>query len=88
MKHKKEVIDQSSHVVVAILVFILFTLGGYFGALLAGFIMGMIREVTEEGATVDVDKLLSAIKSWKDLLFWSIGGLLAKLITEGILIYA
>lgn len=43
----------------------------------AGFCLGMIREITEEGAPVTVSKVVHAVHSWRDLLFWTLGGLFA-----------
>lgn len=76
----KELRDQTAHVLAAVFIFAAFTCGGLLGAAFAGFLIGMVREVTEEGAVVTLDAIKNAIKSWKDLLFWSIGGLLAKVI--------
>lgn len=41
----------------------------------AGFCLGMVREVTEEGPPVTVRSVVAAVSSWRDLLFWTLGGL-------------
>ena len=76
----KELIDQTAHALSAVFIFLIFSLGGYIGGAIAGFLVGLVRELTEEGATVTLDAFKRAILSWKDLLFWSIGGLLAQFI--------
>lgn len=40
---------------------------------------GLVREVTEEGAPVTLAKVRAALRSWKDLLGWSLPGLLIGL---------
>jgi hypothetical protein len=48
---------------------------------LAGFMAGLIREVTEEGAPVTPAKVWRAITtSWLDLAFWTLGGALVGMI--------
>lgn len=50
-------------------------IGGVFGYTLAGLLAGMIREVTEEGTPVTAESIFDAMFSWRDLLGWTIGGL-------------
>lgn len=82
---KKELIDQTAHALTAIAIFSIFARGGLIGGALAGFMVGMVRELTEEGTTVTLAAFSRAIKSWRDLFFWSIGGLIAQtLLTKGL----
>ena len=73
----KEVRDQSAHAAVGAVVVIVASLFGFIGAIFAAFIVGMVREVTEEGTPVTGSKVMRALGSWKDLLGWTAGGLLA-----------
>lgn len=79
-----ELLDQSAHVFVSFLILILF----YYAikkssiilSLFSGFLVGAIREVTEEGNLVTLDivsGVFTDIDAYIDLSFWSIGGLLA-----------
>lgn len=44
--------------------------------LYAGLCYGLVREVTEEGSPVTAEKIFDAFTSWRDLLGWTIGGLI------------
>jgi hypothetical protein len=47
----------------------------------AGFFLGLIREITEEGQPVTLAKAWSAIRSSKlDLTFWTLGGAAAYIL--------
>lgn len=72
--------DQAAHFGAALIPLALFVLvpNPLTGAC-AGFIMGMIREVTEEG-DLTLANVRAALGSWKDLLFWTLGGATAGLI--------
>ena len=78
---KKEIVDQAAHLIAALLIFLVFFYGGIVGALFAGFSVGYVRELTEEGDRVTLAAARLALGSWKDLSFWTLGSLLAKLLT-------
>ena len=76
-----ELRDQTLHAITAATI-ITAAQYGIIGGALAGFIAGAIREVTEEGSPVTLDKIKTAItKSKHDLTFWTLGGALAGLLT-------
>jgi hypothetical protein len=81
-----ELFDQFAHTFVSFIILILF----YFGVkkkslalgAISGFIIGLIREVTEEGNLVTFDivgAVFLDVDAYIDLSFWSLGGLLATL---------
>lgn len=74
-------LDQAIHMLIAFLVLCLFTLDHILSGAACGFMMGMIREITEEGPKVKLHHIRDALNSWEDLSFWTIGGLLAKIVT-------
>lgn len=81
-----ELLDQSAHVFVSFLILILFYYAikrnSMFISLISGFLIGSIREVTEEGNLVTLDivsGVFTDVDAYIDLSFWSIGGLLAYL---------
>lgn len=73
---KKELIDQSAHFAVAFALLGLITWApSLLTFMLAGLGMGVIREVTEEGTPVTLEKLIKGtIGSWHDLVAWTVGG--------------
>ena len=75
MKLNKELIDQTAHVVAAVIGLApAFMVPNALSGAWAGFCMGYVRELTEEGDTVDLRGAIAALGSWKDLLFWTLGG--------------
>lgn len=80
---RKELIDQSAHFMAALVVLsVANTLGGNIGALAGafiGFCLGFVREITEEGE-VTIPAVKSALTSWLDLAFWTLGGYAAGLL--------
>jgi hypothetical protein len=76
----KELRDQSAHAASAVLALIPLAL---FPCVLtgawAGFCMGIVREITEEGE-VSLAALKAALGSRLDLTFWTLGGLAVGLI--------
>lgn len=77
----KEFRDQSAHVAAALVALLpLAFVPGLVAFLWAGFMLGLVREITEEGSPVTGAKVLQALRSWPDLLFWTIGGGLAGVI--------
>ncbi len=74
----KELRDQSAHVAAAFLILVL-TGPGIIGGALAGFAIGLVRELTEEGE-ISLPALKAALGSRLDLTFWTLGGLLAGII--------
>lgn len=71
----KELRDQSAHFAVAFAILVLPIWLGWFGAALAGFLIGLVREATEEAGTVTPLALWRALHSLIDLTFWTLGGL-------------
>lgn len=74
----KELRDQSAHFIVAIITLLPFALwpSALTGAF-AGFMLGLVREITEEGAPVTLGKIRNALGSYLDLTFWTLGGMIA-----------
>lgn len=75
---RKEPRDQSCHVAWAVITLLPVALWpSAITFALAGFMCGLIREVTEEGAPVTPGKVFYAIAVSKlDLAFWTLGGAL------------
>jgi hypothetical protein len=46
----------------------------------AGWCLGLIREVTEEGDPVTTAKVIKAAQSWRDLITWTATGFLIGVI--------
>lgn len=76
----KELRDQALHCAAAILCLLPLVLIPVIGGLVSGFLAGLIREVTEEGDPVSLEKVRAALGSWKDLCGWSLGGLIVGLL--------
>ena len=77
----KELRDQSAHVAAALVALLpLALMPGLVAFMWAGFMLGLVREITEEGSPVTGTKVVKALRSWLDLLFWTIGGGLAGVI--------
>lgn len=80
---KGEALDQAAHAAAAIILALPVLLWPSVATCAwAGFVAGMIREVTEEGHPVTFRKIGRALGSWEDLLGWTIGGALAGLIAS------
>ena len=82
-----EALDQFLHALIALVIVCLASSGTLLGAGLAGFLVGAIREVTEqefayiEGRKLDFWTIFDAIRtSPRDLTFWTLGGILAGLL--------
>lgn len=77
---RKELIDQSAHALAALVALLpaaLWPAPASFAW--AGFACGFVREITEEGK-ITVPHFAHALGSWRDLTFWTVGGLLAGVI--------
>lgn len=71
----KELQDQAAHAAAAIVALMPLALfPGILTGAWAGFCMGLIREITEEGEVSTV-ALRRALRSRRDLTFWTLGGL-------------
>lgn len=71
----KELVDQSAHAAAAIVALLPLALApSPLTGALAGFGMGLVREITEEGE-LSLRALHRALDSRLDLAFWTIGGL-------------
>ncbi len=84
-----EILDQSAHMVVSLLILSIFLFGSkkrpLLSGLISGFFIGCIREVTEEGTLVTLEVVADVFKdidAYIDLTFWSIGGLLAGILAK------
>lgn len=81
---KKEFIDQSAHMIgAAIIVSPFIAAPSVLTAALAGFGIGLVREVSTRGPTVKLEYFKSALTSrWSfmDMSFWAIGAAAAYLI--------
>lgn len=72
---QKELRDQTSHAIAAAVALLPAAISP--NALTfawAGFCLGLVREVTEEGAPVTVESVKAAVHSYRDLAFWTLGG--------------
>lgn len=79
--NKKELIDQTAHLTAAFVVLApVFIAPGALSGAWSGLCLGYVRELTEEGAVVDLGAIWAAFGSWRDLLFWTLGGAIAGLI--------
>lgn len=78
----KEIRDQAAHVLCACVFLLpLIFAPNFLTCAWAGFGYGFIRELTEEGTPVTLSKGVKAIACSKlDLLFWTVGGMLAALL--------
>jgi hypothetical protein len=76
----KELRDQSAHATAAIVALLPLVLWpGLITGAWAGFSIGLVREITEEGE-VSLPALKHALHSRLDLAFWTLGGTVAGLI--------
>ena len=73
----KEIRDQALHCAAAILCLLPIALApNILTGALSGFLLGLIREITEEGE-VSLAALKAALGSRLDLSFWALGGAIA-----------
>ena len=81
---KKQIVDQSSHLGAAFLLLTPLLLHpSLLTAMLAGFGIGLVREVTSRGTLTKLSNFVDALTSpWSclDMAFWAIGGGLAWLV--------
>lgn len=79
---KNEVRDQILHFSVALLVLgVVLSHPSAWSFAIAGFTLGLIREISELGTPVTLAKFKPAIMNQKlDLTFWTLGGLTAWLL--------
>jgi len=84
-----EILDQSAHLVVSLLILSIFLFGSkhrpLLSGLISGFFIGCIREVTEEGTLVTLEVVADVFKdvdAYIDLTFWALGGLLAGVVSK------
>ena len=75
---RTEARDQSAHAAVAVVILFLASKGWFIPA---AFLIGLVREVTEEGSPVTLAKCWRAIRySPGDLAGWSFGGLVLTIL--------
>ncbi len=78
MNIRKELIDQSAHFAAAFIILGMINVIPHpITYALAGFSIGLIREITEEGNPATLPKVRKALRSYSDLTFWTLGGLVA-----------
>ena len=76
----KELRDQALHAGAALAILLIYGLApGIITGALAGFGIGLVRELTEEGE-ISLKALRHALGSKLDLSFWALGGAIAGLI--------
>lgn len=74
--------DQIAHFVVGFSILLLFAKTGLVGGAVAGLCLGLIRETAEAGGSrITLSEVIwhfrKRLDPWIDLLFWSLGGLVA-----------
>lgn len=74
---KKEIIDQALHVLWCWLVLApIILISGPVGFSLTGFMICLVREISQRGVPVTWEKIRDVFMTEKlDMLFWTIGGL-------------
>lgn len=71
----KELRDQAAHFLAASMILLpLVYWPGVLSFAWVGFLIGLVREITEEGTPVTFYKFQNALGSWLDLTFWALGG--------------
>ncbi|MEQ5789095.1 hypothetical protein J3454_14455 [Erythrobacter sp. NFXS35] len=81
----RQAIDQIAHFAAALVILLVFAEGGIIGGAVAGLGCGLIREVAESGNPVRwpaVKAQLTQTDAPLDILFWSLGGFVAAIITN------
>ena len=74
----KQFVDQSAHMTAAIVILALLIANPtWWSAMIAGFGIGFIREISEGKSQFTLDKLKFDKWSVLDMFFWSMGGLVA-----------
>ena len=77
----KELRDQSIHTIAAMIILLPALLfPNLVSGAFSGFMIGFVREITEEGTPVTFEKMKSAFNSRLDLTFWTFGGAIAGLV--------
>jgi hypothetical protein len=83
MKLKKELRDQTAHMLAAVLIIApLLLWPSVATAAFAGYAIGVVREVTELGVPVTTRKVQAALGSGLDLAFWALGGTFAFILFD------
>ena len=78
----KELRDQSAHFITAIITLLPFAMWpNLLTGAFAGFMVGLVREITEEGTPVTPLKVANALHSRLDLTFWTLGGIAVGALT-------
>jgi pheromone shutdown protein TraB len=83
----KNLVDQPAHMATAIVAILPFAIAPSIATgAFAGFVIGMVREITEEGAVslAAVRAVFASRGSRLDLLFWTLGGALAGIIARAV----
>lgn len=81
----RALIDQTAHFAAGFVILSAFAFGGIPGGAVAGFGIGLVREISESGTPVQwlsVKQQLTKTDAPLDLLFWALGGAAAALIFE------
>lgn len=85
MSLRKELRDQSAHLAVGMIGVLPVALWPHpLSMLWATFMMGLMREVGEEGSPVTFAKVRHALGSTRDLGAWTLAGLLAWAISRAV----
>jgi hypothetical protein len=81
---KKQLVDQSAHFIAALVILIpAMSHPSIITGALAGFGLGFVREMTEEGTKITLDaakKVFASKNSMIDIAFWVLGGAVAGLL--------
>ena len=78
----KELRDQSAHFVSAVIILLPIALWPNIVTFtVAGFLCGMVREITQRGVPTTLSTVRAALHSRLDLTFWTLGGIAVGALT-------
>lgn len=78
---KKEFVDQIAHIFVFLaIVGIPAISSSILSCAISGFLFGLFVEIKERGSVITVGNIKRALRSWKDLLGYTIGGIILGLL--------
>ena len=84
----KQLIDQTAHFLTGMLIVYLCTLNTIYFSFMAGALIGVVRELTEESDKVTLSSLknvMTSVNSLLDILFWGLGGLMVYILSNNLI---